>query len=72
MGRISDCIASMNFLQSLLEKEHQVSLQGKRFIQIQEAVSSGQATSRGTAITTSPQALAFYPKTPKSTLESGT
>lgn len=65
MGIISVCVASTNFLQSLLEKEHQVSPQGKRIDQILEALSSGQATSRGTAITTSPQALASTQKTLK-------
>lgn len=72
MGRISACVASMNFLRSLLEKGHQVSPQGKRRDQILEALSIGQAEPRGTAVTTSPQALAFCPKNPGSSSDSAT
>lgn len=72
MGRISACVFSMNFLRSLLEKGHQVSPQWKRRDQILEALSISQAAPRGTAVTTSPQALAFCPKNPGSSSDSAT
>lgn len=72
MGRISACVSSMNFLRSLLEKGHQVSPQGKRRDQILEALSISQAAPRGTAVSTSPQALAFCPKNPGSPSDSAT
>lgn len=61
MGRISACVAFMNFFWFLLEKGHQVSCRGQRTDQILEALGIGQAASRGATVTTSPQALAFYP-----------
>lgn len=72
MGRISARVFSMNFLRSLLEKGHQVSPQGKRRDQILEALSISQAAPRGTAVSTSPQALAFCPKNPGSPSDSAT
>lgn len=68
MGVISASVASTNFLQSILEKEHQVSPQGKRAGGTQQWSGYIQRDSNYQF----PIGSCFYPKNPGSTLESGT